>query len=160
MVKVRKPLSTSHMEYASIRMMDVCTCVIVRTMQSEEWACKVFIILNIPTPLLSFWFTTISAGDVTTFVHSNTLERTSMASEETLNSPSGIVMNQKENVFFVANDGNHTILKITSSGMSIHHSSLIIIVLTHLSRDCECVCWKWAYGRRWWSWQKSKLRTP
>ena len=90
----------------------------------------------------------ISAGDVTTVVHPNTLERTSMASEKTLNYPTGIVMNHKENVFFVANDDNHTILKITSSGMSIHHSSLIIIVLTHLSRDCECVCWKWADGRR------------
>ena len=36
MVKVRKPPSTGHMEYASIRVMDVCTCVIHRTMQSEE----------------------------------------------------------------------------------------------------------------------------
>ena len=36
MVKVRKPLSSGHMEYASINVTDVCTCVIHRTMQSEE----------------------------------------------------------------------------------------------------------------------------
>ena len=40
-------------------------------------------------------------------------------------------MSYKENVFFVANRYNHTILKITSSGMSIHHSSIIMIVMTH-----------------------------
>ena len=40
-------------------------------------------------------------------------------------------MNHKENLFFVANYANHTISKITSSGMSIHHSSLILVLLTH-----------------------------
>ena len=40
-------------------------------------------------------------------------------------------MNYNEKVFFVTNDDKHTILKITSSGMLIHHSSFILIVLTH-----------------------------
>ena len=47
------------------------------------------------------------AGDVTTFV----------ASKSTLSKPAGIVMNHKENVFFVANYGSNTINKISSSGM-------------------------------------------
>ena len=59
------------------------------------------------------------------------LESAFLDSGKTLNRPTGIVINNKENVFFVANYDNHTILKITSSGMSIHHSSLILIVLTH-----------------------------
>ena len=52
-------------------------------------------------------------------------------SGKTLNRPTGIVINNKENVFFVANCDSHTILKITSSGMSICRSSIILSVLTH-----------------------------
>ena len=79
----------------------------------------IYILLTIPALPLSFWFTTISAGGVTTLVPQNSL-----------NNPIGIVFNHEENVFYVSNCDNHTILKITSSGMSIHHSSLIPIVLT------------------------------
>ena len=40
-------------------------------------------------------------------------------------------MNHKERVFFVANCYSHTIFIVTSSGMSINHSSIILIVLIH-----------------------------
>ena len=61
---------------------------------------------------------------MTTFVYQK-------PSEETLNNPTGIVMNHKGNFFFVSNCDSHTILKITTSGMAIHYSSLILITLTH-----------------------------
>ena len=56
----------------------------------------------------------------------------STTSETPLNHPSGIVMNHKESIFFVANCWNHTIYKILSSGMETCHPIYYLISLTHL----------------------------
>ena len=87
--------------------------------------------MHSPSVYVSFKLPTTATGYVTTFVRHNSLERKLKASGKSLNKPYGIVMNQKSNVFFVANCGNHTILKITSSGMETYHSLYDLIVLTH-----------------------------
>ena len=93
-------------------------------------------LLSPPLLPLSYFLLIMGAGEVTTFVRKGS----------SLKQPSGIAMNFNENVFYVTNYGNHTISKITSSGVRISQS--LLFWLTHLpSRRSARVCWEWRTGR-------------
>ena len=101
------------------------------TTQSEKSTCKVYYTFLLHSVLTDH----DDAGDVTTFVHHSSLKSAFRATKKKLKEPCGIVMNYKEDVFFVINRETHTISKITSSGTQIPQAFVTLMILTYHQGD-------------------------